>query len=455
MERSIHILGICGTFMGSLAILARESGFSVSGSDENVYPPMSTLLSSSGIKLYRGYEVSNLASHNDKILVGNVMTRGQRIIEHILDEGYCYTSGPAWLAENVLAEKWVLAVSGTHGKTTTSSLLAWILEFANFNPGFLIGGIPLNFGVSARLGKSEFFVIEADEYDTAFFDKRSKFVHYRPKTLIINNIEYDHADIFPDIASIYRQFHHLVRCVPGTGSIIVPSEDVGIRTVLEKGCWTSVERFSLDQDYCGWNANSQKSDGSSFLLSDADGKTVEIEWDLKGKHNLRNAVAAAMAAHRVGISLEVIANAICKFKGVKRRLELIGNINGISIYDDFAHHPTAIASTLETLRLSYPESKIFALIELRSNTMKAGAHGNSLLASVKNADSVHWYEQNSKFSVFTDLDSSSRCYSNVEKLTLDLLKMVSEGDIIVLMSNGDFDQLGTHIIDALEQGVSR
>jgi len=444
--------------MGSLAILAREIGFSVSGSDENVYPPMSTQLRSSGIQLYNGYEPSNLVSHNDEIIVGNAMTRGHPIIEHVLDEGYDYTSGPSWLAANVLPDKWVLAVSGTHGKTTTSSLLAWILEFANFSPGFLIGGVPLNFGLSARLGESDYFVVEADEYDTAFFDKRSKFVHYHPKTLIINNIEYDHADIFPDIDSIYKQFHHLVRCVPGSGSIIVPSEDSGIKTVLEKGCWTPVERFSLSGECSGWNAYSVKDNGSSFLLSDPNGNAAEIKWKIKGKHNVQNAMAAAIAANHVGISLEVIANAICKFKGVKRRLEFIGNVGGVSIYDDFAHHPTAISCTLETLRLSYPTSRIFALIELRSNTMKAGIHGNSLMASVRNADSVHWYERTGEFSEIQSLDnpsSFSYFYTSVDQIVTDLSKMVFEGDIIVLMSNGDFGDAGVRIINALEQGVGR
>ena len=458
MEKSVHILGICGTFMGSLAILARESGFSVSGSDENVYPPMSTQLRSSGIKLYDGYETSNLEARNDKIIVGNAMTRGQPIIEHILDKQYDYTSGPAWLADNVLSGKWVLAVSGTHGKTTTSSLLAWILEFANLSPGFLIGGVPLNFGLSARLGESDYFVVEADEYDTAFFDKRSKFVHYHPKTLIINNIEYDHADIFPDIESIYKQFHHLIRCVPSTGSIIIPSEDSGIRAVLEKGCWTPVERFAFGENFSGWNAHSVKDDGSSFFISDPNGNAAEIKWKIKGKHNVQNAMAAAIAANHVGISLEVIANAICEFKGVKRRLEFIGNIKGVSIYDDFAHHPTAIAGTLETLRSSYPTQKIFALIELRSNTMKAGIHGNSLVVSVENADSVYWYERTGEWPGIQSLDnpsSSSYFYTSVDKMVTDLSKSVSDGDIVVLMSNGDFDHAGPSIINALEQGVSR
>ena len=458
MEKSVHILGVCGTFMGSLAILARESGFSVSGSDENVYPPMSTQLRSSGIKLYDGYEPSNLEARNDKIIVGNAMTRGQPIIEHILDKQYDYTSGPAWLADNVLSGKWVLAVSGTHGKTTTSSLLAWILEFANLSPGFLIGGVPLNFGLSARLGGSDYFVVEADEYDTAFFDKRSKFVHYHPKTLIINNIEYDHADIFPDIESIYKQFHHLIRCVPSTGSIIIPSEDSGISTVLEKGCWTPVERFVFGESFPGWNAYSVKDDGSSFFISDPNGNAAEIKWKIKGKHNVQNAMAAAIAADHVGISLEVIANAICEFKGVKRRLEFIGNIKGVSIYDDFAHHPTAIAGTLETLRSSYPTRKIFALIELRSNTMKAGIHGNSLVVSVENADSVYWYERTGEWPGIRGLDnpsSSSYFYTSVDKMVTDLSKSVSDGDIVVLMSNGDFDHAGPSIINALEQGVSR
>ena len=458
MEKSVHILGICGTFMGSLAILAREGGFSVSGSDENVYPPMSTQLRSSGIKLYNGYDPSNLEARNDKIIVGNAMTRGQPIIEHILDKQYDYTSGPAWLADNVLSDKWVLAVSGTHGKTTTSSLLAWILEFANLSPGFLIGGVPLNFGLSARLGGSDYFVVEADEYDTAFFDKRSKFVHYHPKTLIINNIEYDHADIFPDIESIYKQFHHLIRCVPSTGSIIIPSEDSGISAVLEKGCWTPVERFVFGESFSGWNAYSVKDDGSSFFISDPNGNAAEIKWKIKGKHNVQNAMAAAIAANHVGISLEVIANAICEFKGVKRRLEFIGNIEGVSIYDDFAHHPTAITSTLETLRSSYPARKIFALIELRSNTMKAGIHGNSLMDSVENADSVYWYERTGEWSEIQSLDnpsSSTYFYTSVDKIVTDLSKRVSEGDIVVLMSNGDFSDAGASIIEALEQGASR
>ncbi len=454
MGKNVHILGICGTFMGSLAVLAREMGFAVSGSDENVYPPMSTQLKLAGIQLYDGYQSTNLNSNPDQVIVGNAMTRGQDIIEYMLNEGFNYTSGPQWLSENILSKRWVLAVSGTHGKTTTSSLLAWILEYAGLAPGFLIGGVPLNFGCSARLGQSDYFIIEADEYDTAFFDKRSKFVHYYPKTLIINNIEFDHADIFPDIESIYLQFHHLVRCVPGSGTIITPDADESIDKVLAMGSWTPVQRFSINENDSFWHVSFPAKDGSSFILNDPSGNSVEINWEIKGNHNIQNAVGAAVAASHTGVPFETIAAAISKFKGVKRRLELISGNGDILIYDDFAHHPTAIASTIETLKFSYPRNRILALIELRSNTMRNGVHGDKLIASAKSSDAVFWYNPAGEFPGgmpdSTKSSVHSEFYFEVDDLVSAVYKQVSKGDILVFMSNGDFDQAIDRLLERLQ-----
>ncbi|RMF18806.1 MAG: UDP-N-acetylmuramate:L-alanyl-gamma-D-glutamyl-meso-diaminopimelate ligase, partial [Gammaproteobacteria bacterium] len=382
----LHILGICGTFMGSLALLAREKGYRVTGSDANVYPPMSTQLAEAGIQVSEGWQPSHLDPQPDLVIIGNALGRGNPLVEHVLDRGLPYTSGPQWLAEHVLQDRWVLAASGTHGKTTTSSMLAWILEFNGLAPGYLIGGVPRNFGMSARLGDSSFFVIEADEYDTAFFDKRSKFVHYRPRTLIINNIEFDHADIFDSLADIERQFHHVVRTVPGMGQVLYPSGDAATERVLAKGCWSSRQPFlspvgeeaARPGDSGLPGARLLKADGSEFVI-ESDGEILgEVRWSLKGRHNVHNALAAVLAARHIGVREQHACQALCQFAGVARRLDALAERNGVVIYDDFAHHPTAIASTLEGLRAAFPGERLLAIIEPRSNTMKMGVHRQAL-----------------------------------------------------------------------------
>ena len=346
----IHILGICGTFMGGIALLARELGVTVSGSDANVYPPMSTQLAGAGIALQTGFAAAHLEPAPDSVVIGNAMSRGNPAVEHVLNSGMVYTSGPQWLAEHVLQGRWVLAVAGTHGKTTTASMLAWILEHAGLAPGFLIGGVPQNFGCSARLGTGAFFVVEADEYDTAFFDKRSKFVHYRPRTLVLNNLEFDHADIFPDLAAIEAQFHHLVRTVPGNGLIIANGDDANLAAVLERGCWTPVEWASGHAATSGWGAHKQAADGSCFdVLLDGE-VAATVNWGQLGDHNVQNALAAIAAARHAGVPVTQAAAALNEFSGVKRRMEVRGRVGGVTVYDDFAHHPTAIATTLQGLR---------------------------------------------------------------------------------------------------------
>ncbi|MEN8763461.1 MAG: UDP-N-acetylmuramate:L-alanyl-gamma-D-glutamyl-meso-diaminopimelate ligase, partial [Thiogranum sp.] len=346
----IHILGICGTFMGGLAVLAREAGFEVEGCDANVYPPMSTQLQEQGITVKQGYSAGHLDPAPDQLVVGNAMSRGNAAVEYMLNQGLRYTSGPQWLAEQLLQDRWVLAVAGTHGKTSTASMLAWILEAAGLKPGFLIGGVPSNFGLSARLGESPFFVVEADEYDTAFFDKRSKFVHYRPRTLVLNNLEFDHADIFPDLAAIQRQFHHLLRIVPGTGLLVVNADDGNLSSVLDMGCWTPVETVSAGASPAQWQAQPIADDGSHFAVM-LDGQSQgEVKWSQLGAHNVHNALSAIVAARHVGVPVQQAIEALNRFSGVKRRLEVRGEVNGVTVYDDFAHHPTAIASTLAGLR---------------------------------------------------------------------------------------------------------
>ncbi|NBV75909.1 MAG: UDP-N-acetylmuramate:L-alanyl-gamma-D-glutamyl-meso-diaminopimelate ligase, partial [Methylococcaceae bacterium] len=381
----IHILGICGTFMGGLALIAREFGYTVSGSDQNVYPPMSTQLEQQGIQLMNGYKAENLDCQPDLVVIGNAISRGNPEVEAVLNRGIPYISGPQWLAEHVLQKRWVLAVAGTHGKTTTTSMLSWILEFNGFKPGFLIGGIPLNFGISARLGESDFFVIEADEYDSAFFDKRSKFVHYRPRTTILNNLEYDHADIFENLDAIKKQFHHLVRTVPGEGLIIAPESEQHVSEVLEMGCWTPVVKTAIDAE-ADWQAALLKSDGSAFTVNYRGQSQGAVNWSLTGRHNVFNALSAIAAAHHVGIAPEAALEALQSFQNVKRRMELIVSRNGISVYDDFAHHPTAIKTTLDGLRQQVGQEKILAVVEPRSNTMRLGVHTESLAQSLAQAD---------------------------------------------------------------------
>ncbi len=381
----IHILGICGTFMGSLAVLAKELGHRVTGSDANVYPPMSTQLEAQGIELTQGYDPAQLDPAPDLVVIGNAMSRGNPAVEYVLNKGLPYVSGPQWLADHVLQGRWVLAVAGTHGKTTTSSMLAWVLEHAGMSPGFLIGGVPQNFSVSARLGDTPFFVVEADEYDSAFFDKRSKFVHYHPRTAILNNLEFDHADIFPDLASIERQFHHLVRTIPGEGLVIHPTTEQALERVIGMGCWTPVQTTGEGGQ---WQARLLSPDGSRFeVLFEGEAQGV-VDWAMTGQHNVANALATLAAARHVGVVPAMGIEGLSAFKSVKRRLEKVAEVQGVTIYDDFAHHPTAIATTLDGLRKRVGEAPVIAVIEPRSNSMKLGAHRDGLPESVNDADQV-------------------------------------------------------------------
>ena len=443
LKGHIHILGICGTFMGGVALLARELGYRVTGSDASVYPPMSTQLRAAGIELMEGYLPEHLQDRPDCVVVGNAMTRGNPAVEYMLDVGLPYTSGPQWLAENLLRDKWVLAVSGTHGKTTTSSLLAWILEYAGLAPGFLIGGVPANFGLSARSGKSDFFVVEADEYDTAFFDKRSKFVHYRPRTLAINNLEFDHADIFDDLAAIQRQFHHLVRCVPGQGLIVHRHGVQAIDQTLAMGCWTPTNSFGIGLDAgADWRAELLTADGSQFRLHYRDAEAIDIHWSYCGMHNVENALSAIAAARHVGVTPAVAAAALSEFDGVKRRLELLGTVRDIAVYDDFAHHPTAIATTLQGLRARAGGGRLIALVEPRSNTMRMGEHREQLAAATKDADQVYWFQpQGMDWSLDAVVQRSpvpAVLAGDIDELVGQVVAQSRPGDQLVIMSNGSF-----------------
>jgi UDP-N-acetylmuramate: L-alanyl-gamma-D-glutamyl-meso-diaminopimelate ligase len=452
----IHILGICGTFMGGIALLAREMGYRVTGSDAAVYPPMSTQLEAAGIKLMEGYLAEHLHPRPDCVVVGNAMTRGNPAVEYMLNSGLAYTSGPQWLAENLLQDKWVLAVSGTHGKTSTSSLLAWILEYAGMAPGFLIGGVPANFGLSARSGGSDFFVVEADEYDTAFFDKRSKFVHYRPRTLAINNLEFDHADIFDDIGAIQRQFHHLIRCVPGEGLIVCPRGVAAIDDVVAMGCWTPVAFFSVGADSgADWRAELLVPDGTAFRLYHGNEAPLEINWSQCGLHNVENALTAMAAARHVGVPTTVAAAALGEFGGVKRRLELLGTVRDIAVYDDFAHHPTAIATTLQGLRARSGEGRVIALVEPRSNTMRMGEHREQLAASTALADRVYWFQPAgmnwSLDSVVEHSKAPAQLVENIDELARQVALEAMPGDQIVIMSNGSFGGIHQKLLDQLNK----
>jgi UDP-N-acetylmuramate: L-alanyl-gamma-D-glutamyl-meso-diaminopimelate ligase len=461
----IHILGICGTFMGSLALLARSLGHRVTGCDANVYPPMSTQLEQSGIELIQGFDPEQLKLEPDLVIVGNAMSRGNPVVEALLDSNLPYTSGPQWLREHVLQDKWVLAVAGTHGKTTTSSMLAWILEYAGMSPGFLIGGIPKNFTESARLGETPFFVVEADEYDSAFFDKRSKFVHYRARTLTLNNLEYDHADIFPDLAAIQRQFHHVVRTVPQNGLIVVPQNNPALDEVLAQGCWTPVTRFALSESIepgvddgepgSDWLALPLKSDGSRFELWHQGQMGGTVDWSMTGDHNVYNALAAAAAAHNVGVAPEVSAAALSSFEGVKRRMECIATMGGVKVYDDFAHHPSAIQSTLAGLRRQVGEQKIIAMIEPRSNTMRLGMHKKELGQACINADFVMWYEPAgmnwSMQAVADDSPVPAVCEDSIEDMLDTLGKHLEQDCHIVIMSNGSFGGIHALVVDKVKQ----
>jgi UDP-N-acetylmuramate: L-alanyl-gamma-D-glutamyl-meso-diaminopimelate ligase len=454
----IHILGICGTFMGGLAILARQLGYTVTGSDSNVYPPMSTQLEAQGITLMEGYDPAHLDPAPDLVVVGNAMSRGNPAVEFMLDRGLRYTSGPQWLSDHVLQGRWVLACSGTHGKTTTTSMLAWVLEDCGYQPGFLIGGVPADFGISARLGDSDFFVIEADEYDSAFFDKRSKFVHYRPQTLIINNLEFDHADIFPDLAAIQRQFHHLIRTVPGgTGKILNPVGVATIDEVVDMGCWSEREQFSAEgaQDGATWWAQARSADGSRFAVFSERGEHGEVTWRHTGQHNINNALATIAAAHHVGVPAEESIAALSRFQGVKRRMELLAEIAGICVYDDFAHHPTAIETTLAGLRGRVDQGRIVALIEPRSNTMRMGIYRDRLAASCRDADQVLWYQPPgldwSLESVVADSPVPAKICDDLDTLVRQLVGELKAGDSLVIMSNGGFGGVHQKIVAALQQ----
>jgi len=441
--------------MGGIALLARELGYRVTGSDSGVYPPMSTQLEAAGIGLAEGYHPEHLDPEPDCVVVGNALRRGNPAVEHMLNAGLAYTSGPQWLAEHVLRGRWVLAVSGTHGKTTTSSLLAWILEYAGMAPGFLIGGVPGNFGVSARCGQSDFFVVEADEYDTAFFDKRSKFVHYRPRTLTINNLEFDHADIFDDLAAIQRQFHHLVRCVPGKGLIVHPAGVTAIEETVAMGCWTPRQTFSsAAAEDAGWRAELVSADGSAFRLHCPDSAPVAVRWDHCGRHNVENALAAAAAARHVGVPPGITAEALAGFRGVKRRLELLATVNGVSIYDDFAHHPTAIAATLEGLRAREREGRLLALVEPRSNTMRMGEHRDQLAGATAGADRVYWFQPQGMDWSLNDVVARSAVpaslASDIGELVEAVAAEVRPGDQVVIMSNGSFGGIHQRLIKRLE-----
>lgn len=449
----IHILGICGTFMGGLAILARQLGHTVTGSDANVYPPMSTQLEEQGITLTEGYDPSQLQPAPDLVVVGNAMSRGNPAVEYMLDKGLRYTSGPQWLSEHLLQERWVLAVAGTHGKTTTSSMLAWILESAGMTPGYLIGGVPGNFGVSARLGNTPFFVIEADEYDSAFFDKRSKFIHYRPRTAILNNLEFDHADIFEDLKAIQRQFHHLVRTIPSSGRILIPLDDSHIREVIEQGCWSQLETLSVSDPAGDWLAETTRDDGSEFNIELQGEARGFVSWSLTGEHNVRNGLAAIAAAMHVGVSPEIAAEALCQFRGVKRRMELLGEPRGVAVYDDFAHHPTAIETTLAGLRKHVGKHKIIAVIEPRSNTMRQGAHLDRLAPSTAQADQVLWYQPEglewSLESVVAASAGRASVHRSIDEIVTIVAAASQAGDQVVIMSNGGFAGIHQKILNAI------
>jgi UDP-N-acetylmuramate: L-alanyl-gamma-D-glutamyl-meso-diaminopimelate ligase len=448
MSRHIHILGICGTFMGGLAALAKTAGWHVTGCDANVYPPMSEQLGALGIQLVEGFDPQQLELRPDLWVIGNVVTRGNPLMEAILDSGARYASGPQWLAEQLLHDKWVLAVAGTHGKTTTSSMLAWILEKTGRQPGFLIGGVPGNFPFSARLTDSRYFVIEADEYDTAFFDKRSKFVHYRPKTAILNNLEYDHADIFASLAEIERQFHHLVRTIPRTGRIIANGGDAALARVLAQGCWTPVESFAAQG---GWQAL-PADQGDAFEVR-FEGRTLgRVEWDTAGEHNRSNALAAIAAARHAGVPPEEAIGALASFTGVKRRLELRGRARGVTVYDDFAHHPTAIRVTLEALRRRVGGARILAVLEPRSNTMKLGVMKDALPASVAAADRVFVYGGGLGWdpqAVFAPLGARARCLNELAVLVEAIAGEARDGDHVLIMSNGGFGGIHGKLLERL------
>lgn len=464
----IHILGICGTFMGGIAVLAKAAGHTVTGCDANVYPPMSTQLEAQGVTLIEGFDPAQTDLNPDIYVIGNVVSRGNPLMEAILNKGLPYISGPQWLSENVLHGKWVLAVAGTHGKTTTSSMLAWILEYAGLAPGFLIGGVPQNFGISARLpGKpaqdpqstSPFFVIEADEYDTAFFDKRSKFVHYRPRTAVLNNLEFDHADIFADLGAIETQFHHLVRTVPQTGLIVANGAEASLQRVLDKGCWSAVEKFTTEQTHeqnTGWQSTHLSDDGSFEVVLNGH-NYGRLNWRLFGAHNQANALASIAAARHVGVSIAVAIKALSQFENVKRRMEVRGVVNGITVFDDFAHHPTAITTTIQGLRnkvgnTASTGARILAVLEPRSNTMKLGVMKSALPASLSEADFVFCYDANLGWDAteaLLPIAHKAKVYTDLNALVAEVAAIAKPNDQILVMSNGGFGGVHQKILSAL------
>ena len=457
----LHILGIAGTFMGGVAALARELGHAVEGSDQAIYPPMSTQLEALGIPFSPGYLPQNISPDCEEIVVGNALSRGNAAVEAVLDAGRKYTSGAQWLAENVLPGRDTIAVAGTHGKTTTTTILSYLLEAAGRSPGFLIGGVAEDFGVSARIGGGREFVVEADEYDTAFFDKRSKFVHYRPLVAILNNLEYDHADIFPDIASIQRQFHHLVRTVPQRGRLIVNGEDERLAEVLAMGCWTPVERFGLQNNApdgsLEWSARLVNEDGSAFAVLHRGREMGVVHWSMLGRHNVLNGLAALAAAHAVGVEVASVIPALADFRSVKRRLEVIGQSNGVTVYDDFAHHPTAIATTLQGLRAKVGDARIVVAMEPRSNSMRLGAHSDALAPSLAGADAVVFLHRPELAwdagKVVAAIGGDARTVADVDALIATLKSVARAGDHVVFMSNGGFDGAPRRFLAALRESA--
>lgn len=444
----IHILGICGTFMGGIAQIAKQMGIEVSGCDANVYPPMSDQLISAGVRLFDGYGPEQINDSIDVYVIGNAISRGNPLLEAILNKGLPYTSGPQWLSENILQKKHVLAVAGTHGKTTTTSMLTWILQYAGLNPSFLVGGVPQNFGASARLTDSKSFVIEADEYDTAFFDKRSKFVHYRPRTAILNNLEYDHADIFPDVASIQRQFHHLVRTIPSHGKVIYNHESETLRAVLEMGVWTPCESFG-SQTGSDWRVD----ESDPYRVFCGPEELGLLTLPMAGRHNRLNALAAIAAASDIGVPVEKSLEALKNFTGVKRRMELKGEVHNIKVIDDFAHHPTAIAETIKAVKSNYPSSRILAVLEPRSNTMKLGSMKQLLAGSLDGADKVFCYQgpsvQWDVAEALSPIAKKSKVFKSIEPLVLACAEEAKEGDVILVMSNGGFGGIHQKLLDSL------
>ena len=450
----LHILGICGTFMGSLAQLAKAQGHKVTGSDKGIYPPMSDQLDRAGIPVIEGFDPSQLDPAPDVVIIGNAMSRGNPAVEYVLDRGLDYMSGPEWMGRYLLKDKWVMAVAGTHGKTTTSSMLAWLLEYAGMNPGYLIGGVPQNFSTSARLTDSNFFIIEADEYDTAFFDKRSKFVHYHPRTLIMNNLEFDHADIFADLAAIETQFHHLVRTVPSSGQIIYPQSEDALLRVIERGCWS--DQQALDSD-AGWQVQPLKPDFSEFEVFYKGKSQAVINWSLTGEHNMNNALAAMVAARHVGVEPATAAEAFAEFQSVKRRMELIGEVDGIRLFDDFAHHPTAIQLTLSGAKAAMQQQgrsgRLVAVLEPRSNTMKMGEHKEALADSVAAADTVFWLQpEGLNWSLQQVTEGRGHVIENsADALRQSLAQFLQPGDDVIIMSNGSFSGLHNKLLQQLQR----